>query len=98
MRALVVGLGSIGRRHARNWAQLGFGPLAVCRQHHAPQPEPLGVSVAAEYHDLHKALEVERPDLVIVSNPTNRHLETALQAISAGAHVFVEKPLDSSLD
>ena len=42
MRALVVGLGSIGRRHARNWAALGLGPVAVCRQTNAAQPEPLG--------------------------------------------------------
>jgi predicted dehydrogenase len=97
MRALVVGLGSIGRRHARNWAALGLGPLAVCRQTQAAQPEPLGVQ-ATEYRDLAQALEREQPDVVLVTNPTSLHVETAQTAVDAGAHVFVEKPLGSSLE
>jgi predicted dehydrogenase len=97
MRALVVGLGSIGRRHARNWARLGLGPLAVCRRTNAPQPEPLGVE-ATEYRELEEALAAERPDVVLVSNPTNLHIQTACQAVQAGAHVLVEKPLGNSLD
>jgi predicted dehydrogenase len=95
MRALVVGLGSIGRRHARNWAALELGPIAVCRTTHAPLPEPLGVD-AREFHDLGDALN-ERPDVVVVTNPTSLHLETACRAIQAGAHVFVEKPLAHQL-
>ena len=55
LRALVVGLGSIGRRHARNWAALGLGPLSVCRRVAAPQHEPLGVE-AREFSDLDAAL------------------------------------------
>jgi predicted dehydrogenase len=39
----------------------------------------------------------ERPDLVIVANPTSLHVETARKAIQAGAHVLVEKPLSHSL-
>ena len=95
MRGLVVGLGSIGRRHARNWAALGLGPLAICRQTNNPQPEALGVE-ATIYHDLDQALERERPDIVIVANPTSLHIETACAAIRAGAHVLVEKPLGHS--
>jgi predicted dehydrogenase len=97
MRALIVGLGSIGRRHARNWAALGLGPLAVCRVRRRPLPELLGVE-ATEYQDLHRALEVERPDVVLVTNPTSLHVSTACSALQAGAHVLVEKPLDKSLE
>ncbi len=97
MRGLIVGLGSIGRRHARNWATLGLGPLAVCRQLGRPQPEPPGIE-ASEYHDLEDALAQERPDLVLVTNPTSLHVETACKAVRAGAHVVVEKPLGSSLE
>ena len=96
MRALVVGLGSIGRRHARNWAALELGPLAVCRQVNRPLPEPLGVD-ATEYTDLDEALERERPDVVVVANPTSLHVETARAAVKSGAHVLVEKPLGDSL-
>jgi len=96
VRGLVIGLGSIGRRHARNWARLGLGPLAVARQVGAAQPEPLGVEVA-EYHDVDDALERERPDVVLVTNPTSLHVATACKALKAGAHVLVEKPMGDSL-
>jgi predicted dehydrogenase len=98
MRALVVGLGSIGRRHARNWAALGLGPLDVCRRvgSQQRQREPLGVE-AREFSDLDAALN-EQPDVVLVTNPTSLHVETACQALRAGAHVFLEKPMGHALD
>jgi len=96
MRALVVGLGSIGRRHARNWARLGFGSVAVVRRYGNAQPEPLGVD-AIEYRDLEEALEREQPDVVLVTNPTSVHIETAIAAVRSGAHVLVEKPVGHSL-
>ena len=95
MRALVVGLGSIGRRHARNLASLGH-EVDVCRQVGAAQPEPLGVD-AREFNRLQAALEAE-PDVVIVTNPTSLHVETAGQAIEAGAHVLIEKPIGHALE
>src|SRR5579859_105120 len=97
MRGLIVGLGSIGRRHARNWAALELGRLAVCRSSDGPLPQDLGVEVA-EYHDLPQAIETERPDLVLVTNPTSLHVQTACTAIRGGAHVLVEKPLGDSLE
>ena len=95
MRGLVVGLGSIGRRHARNWAALDLGPLAICREFGVTQPEALGVE-ATIYHNLQHALERERPDVVIVTNPTSKHIETACASVKAGAHVLVEKPFGNS--
>src|SRR4051812_45231750 len=81
MRALIVGLGSAGRRHARNWAALGAGEVWVCRQAGLPQPEPLGVD-AREFRDLDLALAAQ-PDVVIVSNPTSMHVETTCKALRA---------------
>ncbi|GAC1321194.1 MAG: Gfo/Idh/MocA family oxidoreductase [Chloroflexota bacterium] len=95
MRGLVVGLGSIGRRHARNWTALDLGPLAICRQVNAPQPEPLGVD-ATVFDDLDAALNWQ-PDVVFVTNPTSLHLEVACLAVQANAHVLVEKPISHTL-
>ncbi|HYW88505.1 MAG TPA: Gfo/Idh/MocA family oxidoreductase, partial [Chloroflexota bacterium] len=96
MRALIVGLGSIGRRHARNWAALAAGEVWVCRQANRPQPEPLAIALR-EFHDLDEALAA-RPDAVIVTNPTSLHIETGCAALRVGAHVLVEKPLGHRLD
>ncbi len=95
MRALIVGLGSVGRRHARNWAALG-GEVWVCRQTSNPQPEPLGFSPRL-FSDLDQALAAQ-PEVVIVTNPTSLHAATACAALRAGAHVLVEKPIGHTLD
>ena len=81
MKALVVGLGSIGRRHARNWAALGLGEVLVCREHSNPQPEPLGVETTT-FDSLDTALAAG-PDVVLVTNPTSRHVATARCAVEA---------------
>jgi predicted dehydrogenase len=96
MRVLVVGLGSIGRRHARNWAALELGEIWVCRQTQAELPEPLGVE-ARIFYDLDEALAAG-PDVVLVTNPTSLHVGTAQKALDAGAHVLVEKPIGASID
>src|SRR5579859_6871695 len=99
MHALVVGLGSIGRRHARNWAALGLGPLSVCRRPESATSAAPGLEAgveAREFTDLDAALN-EQPDVVLITNPTNLHVGTACHALRAGAHVFVEKPLGHEL-
>jgi predicted dehydrogenase len=95
MKALIVGYGSIGRRHARNWVRLGLGEVAVVRRA-ATAAEPLELR-ARVFDDLDEAL-ADRPDVVIVANPTSLHAATALAAVRAGCHALVEKPLDASLD
>ncbi len=96
MKALVVGLGSAGRRHVRNWVSLGLGPVSVYRGTDAPQPELLGVE-APVFRDLDEALAT-RPDVAIVANPSSLHVDFARAAVRAGCHVLVEKPLGASLE
>jgi len=95
---LVVGAGSIGRRHLGNLRKLGLTKLAACD----PHPERLEY-VASEFQvecvpTLDAGLEVFRPDAVLVCTPPVHHIEQALQALRAGAHVFIEKPLSDRLD
>lgn len=89
---LVVGYGSIGRRHWQNAMSLGCLDVRVARcgpTRTGAFPDPPGAPV---YTDLHAALE-ERPAIVIVANPTSLHASTAIAAMEAGAHVLMEKPL-----
>jgi predicted dehydrogenase len=44
------------------------------------------------YPDYREMLEKEKPEVVIVATPDHWHSLTAIAAIKAGAHVFVEKP------
>ena len=53
---------------------------------------------AAAYADYQALLDDERVDLVAVCVPVTLHAEVAAAALSAGKHVFIEKPLALTLD
>lgn len=109
-RCLFVGLGGIGQRHLRNLRALRGDGVAVDAFRVRREREVLsdalqvvpgedlelkyGVSVYAE---LDAAL-AERPDVVLVTNPSSLHVEISRRALAAGAHVLIEKPLSHSLD
>ncbi len=95
MKFLIAGLGSIGRRHLRNLKALGQNDLVLYRTHNATLPD----AELAEYPtftELDLALE-QKPDGVIISNPTALHLSIALPAAKAGAALLIEKPVSDSL-
>lgn len=91
MKLLVIGCGSIGRRHANNFSQLA----QVSVYDHDPEAAKL-LSLET-FDDLEAALD-SKPDAVIVSTPHNTHVDMAMRALKAGAHVLVEKPLSHSLE
>lgn len=94
---LICGLGSIGRRHLRHFRALGCAPILAYRTGKATLPDDGQPVPDAVFHDLGAAL-AQRPDTVVVANPTALHLETALAAVQAGCHVLIEKPLAHRLD
>ncbi|MGB8013856.1 MAG: aminotransferase class III-fold pyridoxal phosphate-dependent enzyme [Terriglobales bacterium] len=92
-RTLIVGCGSIGRRHAKNLKALGVRQLGFCDT--SPEAlkhcrEELKGEIFSDYGE---ALEKFRPDIVLICTPPVCHLEEALAALQARAHVFIEKPL-----
>ena len=97
MKCLVVGAGSIGRRHAQNLLTLDAGDVSVC------DPDADAVAAATStlgvkgYAALDEALAAG-PDAVLVCTPTHRHLDVARAALEADAHLFIEKPVALSLE
>lgn len=53
----------------------------------------LRYGLPAYYDSFERLLSAERPDVVHITTPPGSHLPLALQALDAGAHVYVEKPL-----
>jgi len=86
MKALVVGYGSIGVRHARLLTELGCPTAVVSRRQ---------VDFPFVYSGLASALAGHRPDYVIVANSTSLHHDTLVELAAAGfaGRVLVEKPL-----
>jgi predicted dehydrogenase len=96
--ALVVGAGSIGRRHMSNLRQLGIRRLAATDSD-AGRLKPVVDELAVEsFPDLNTALRDFKPAVVFVCTPPVFHIEQAMRALGAGAHVFIEKPLSHQLD
>src|SRR5882672_3604251 len=96
MRVLVCGLGSIGRRHVRNLRRLGVRDI-LCFRNRGVDTAPLAQDEECEpVSSLEEGLE-RRPSLVLVTNPTALHVETAAAVVAAGVPVFVDKPLGPML-
>lgn len=97
-RFVVVGLGSIGRRHARllsgrgdvavEWCEADAGALAAARAELPP---------AARIHASFEAMLATRPELVLVATPHQAHVEQTVAALATGAHVLCEKPMADTL-
>jgi predicted dehydrogenase len=96
-RGLLIGYGSIGRRHLTNLHALGVTDWAVVRSGAGALPfEPPGP--VRTYTDLTAALEAERPTFAVVANPTALHLPTTLACVQQGCAVLVEKPVSHRVD
>ena len=89
MVVAVLGLGSIGLRHARNLLSLerevvGFDPALDRR---SALIEAGGTVVAT------RDAAIEAAVAVVVASPNAYHFEDMTAVVDAGRHIFVEKPL-----
>jgi predicted dehydrogenase len=95
---LIVGCGSIGRRHARVLASLGVADVRACD----PSPEQRRIfseeSPQVRMHESYDEGLRDRPDAVLLCTPPSLHIPQARQAILADCHVLTEKPLSDSLE
>jgi predicted dehydrogenase len=91
---LIVGLGSIGRRHLANLQALGVE--VVLHRTGLGRREAYLPDVAIET-DLEAALR-RRPAAAIICNPSALHVPAALAAARAGCPLFLEKPVSHSMD
>lgn len=94
MKVLVVGCGSIGRRHAANAAAIATAGVFDAKSGAAA--ECARATGARSFERLEDAL-AWKPRAVVVATPHRSHLELARSAIDAGADVLIEKPLSHSL-
>lgn len=91
---LIVGAGSVGRRHARNFRMLGCRLSAV-----DPRTDRLSEAAAEgplerTYADFEHALsDVSSLAGVVICSPPKFHVTDARRALEAGVPVYLEKPV-----
>jgi len=98
-RAAVIGMGAMGRNHARVYNEmLDVELVAVVDLAPALAQEAARIRGSRAYTDYQAMLEEIQPDLVTVAVPTQAHCQVVLDALKAGCHVLVEKPIATTLE
>ncbi len=99
MNILVVGLGSIGRRHTRLLKERGDVEVFVA--------EPIAANIdramseagpVRAFSSLEEALDKETFDIVMIATPHTMHAAQAIRCLEAGCNVFCEKPMSDTLE
>ena len=96
----ILGCGAVGKHHITALAQLPQGRLAAVCDVREEIARRFGEQAGVPWFtSLSAMLEKQRDiDVVNVCTPSGAHLEPALEAIAAGKHCVVEKPLEITID
>jgi predicted dehydrogenase len=97
VRVAVVGVGHLGRHHARVLSELPEATLVGVVDADAARAQAIASSSGCEVFPDVTAL-IGRVDAVSIASPTEVHASLALPLLAAGIDVLVEKPMTRSLD
>ena len=92
---LVVGCGSIGKRHLSNLLKRDAIKkiyIVTKNEHCLDGLQESDKIIVCE------SFEGIQTDMAVIANQTQKHMATAIQLASAGMHLFIEKPLSHNTD
>lgn len=97
LRAAVIGVGYLGRFHAQKYAALEdvdlVGVADVSAERAAEVSAEVGCRGFSDYRDL-----LGEVDLVSIVVPTQYHHRVALDALTSGCHILLEKPITQTVE
>jgi len=100
LRAAAIGVGSLGRHHARNYSELASEGrvdfVGVCDTSNETLQRVAAdnaCNAVSDWRDL-----LDKTDIVSIATPTETHSEIASAFLNRGIDVLVEKPIALSLD
>ncbi len=100
IRVAAIGVGSLGRHHARNYAEFAAEGrvelIGICDIDAATAAEISTKHACAAFADWSEL--IGKVDAVSIATPTETHCEIACGFLEKGVHVLVEKPIALTLD
>jgi predicted dehydrogenase len=100
LKVAAVGVGSLGRHHARNYAELAREGrvefIGACDSNADTLNQIAADNGCASFADWQELLG--KVDVVSIATPTETHCEIACAFLKSGAHVLVEKPIATTLE
>lgn len=96
----VIGVGMIGRKHARTISELDKVKLVAVADINRQRAEEVAKKYGAEafYTDYREMLGREDIEAVVIATPDQLHREPAVAAAEARKHILLEKPMASTLE
>jgi len=92
MRPLIIGTGSIGKRHIQNLKNLDTATQFLLLRDKAREDD-FSRSLGAEViNDIDTALS-RKPDFALIATPSSKHIDTLIPLIEAGIPMYIEKPV-----
>jgi len=93
MKILIIGFGSIGKRHYKNLTSLGYKDIVVFDPSDKTFDNTAGIIRIGKFN----INSAEDFDAAFICSPNNLHIKHALICAKAGLHLFIEKPLSHNL-
>jgi predicted dehydrogenase len=90
---LIVGTGSVGKRHARNLHGLGCAVSTMDPRSDRREELRGELPLGGAYASLEEAMGAARFDGLVICSPPSFHVEQAMAGLRAGLPVLLEKPV-----
>jgi predicted dehydrogenase len=96
LRAGVIGLGSMGKNHARVYADIDNVKLAAVADSDIKALKAISAKYKVKAYKDYKDMLKEKIDLISVVVPTKLHMKVALDVINSNKNLLLEKPIAST--
>lgn len=94
MKVAIIGAGRQGRRHALSVKQTNLGEVSLVIDTDAKLAQTLAMEYGAvSSTDIEQVMHRADIDAVVVATPVAAHHGAVIDCLTAGKHVFCEKPL-----
>jgi UDP-N-acetylglucosamine 3-dehydrogenase len=95
----IVGVGRMGTYHLETWEHIeGAHVVGIAEPNEALAKERIGRRPIAHFRSPKELVQRRDVDAICITAPSQHHSTIALEAIAAGKHVFVEKPIATTLE